>query len=891
MGLFIMDESELQYMRAERQRAMSPSVYDRGFEEGTGEMGNSWDNDNDWSTGGTDLWDSTPSSSSDDDIWGTGGGSNGADMWGSGGSSNGADMWGAGGGNSFEQGSFANQYSTPYMPGGAQQQPAATNATDEFEDKVFNGVINGGKVVVNAVKESGKAAKTFGVYNARGMGKQLIITGGLCALLGFLACVLNTSMWFHYVTGGIVTAGIGVTLMMIAQGRIEAMGLSNVAPADVFDAEPAEQQQVQGTQQASLPDNGNGGTDVSDSSWGDWDTGDDSTDLDDSSGANSWSTEPDSTDNSNDDWPTWEDNDSNEGDGNNVNGVLDIDADTDNEADGDNNNITDEQEVDVQSLVSNIDLPRGVITRQFIYERVTKVFKHITKNYADVEILDEDSSEFDMWLGYLNEAVDSLKSGADSKEARPVLVKVRKKLFYYILEINNKGVKGIKIDKLISSLVSLYAYDKDTNKLNPAVYGTGNDVGGMFYIKIMRGSSVSVSIEDLLVANKDFFLNTKNEFPCGLGLDIDGDPVLVDLLDVNALLITGEPRSGKSWALRNIMIQLMLFGSPRDVCFYICDPKDSISDYVRFRAPHIRRFESQDGAILETLRELVKVEGPRRKQVLSEAGCYKIQEYRAMHPNVDFPYVYVLIDEIVTLSERMDKDTKNEFQGLLMELVTQFPATGLRLILVPHIVKDDIIKKSISQNMPCRISVRGTPEHIELCTGMKCGNGEGQFPYKLTKVGDMAVNMKAGNDTIQNYVHSAVVGATSEASDAAFDFVDALWRGIEGIPMDKELRVTRGSSIGVNMNSNLAGMSVGAAPSTSSSQTQTMQTVQRSRSNNSSTNIQSVQNSGFTYTVEDNMAGNIGATPNTSTNVAPANNTTSADDDFVDYENYNENIW
>ena len=33
-------------------------------------------------------------------------------------------------------------------------------------------------------------------------------------------------------------------------------------------------------------------------------------------------------------------------------------------------------------------------------------------------------------------------------------------------KINNKGVKGIKIDKLISSLVSLYAYDKDEKYYN-----------------------------------------------------------------------------------------------------------------------------------------------------------------------------------------------------------------------------------------------------------------------------------------------------------------------------------------------------------------------------------------------------------------------------------------
>lgn len=847
-----MDDKDLQYMREERQRAMNPSVYDKGFEEGDSSMNDDWGSSSDWgtddgwgssndSTG--DLW-SQPSSGMDDNIWGTSPSSPNSMM---------------------DTGSFSSQYSSPFMPGGQSTQPN-TQTQGDFEDKIFDGVVKGGKVVVNAVKESGKAAKTFGVYNARGMGKQLIITGGLCILLGFLTCVLKTSIWFHFVTGGLITVGVGVPLMMIAQDRIEKAGAPNEAPADTFtvsDNTSSNTQISQQVPQAPLPQQQ---AMQSDDGWGDWGMEEsepsNNTSSDMSWGEDTGTGDTMSEESSSENWGGWED----ESEESTISSAVD-DEDTENYTQTGNVEKSDEVQ-DNSALIDNIDLPRGVVTRQFIFEKVSRAFKHVTRDYAKTEDLDEDSKEFGMWLGILDEAVDTIKQSGDSREARPVLVKVRKKLFYYILEIDNKGVKGVKMEALKDAIVSLYAYDKETNKLNQNIYGTGNVVGNMFYIKIMRDASVSVSVADLLETNSDYFLDTKHELPCALGLDIDGDPVLVDIGKMDSLLITGAPRTGKSWAARNILIQMFTFGSPNDINFYIFDPKDGISDYVRLKVPHIRRFETKDEQIVEALREVVRVEGPRRKQMLKEAGVYKIQEFREKCPNVPFPFLYVLIDEVVSLAERMDKDTKNEFQGLLMELVTQLPAAGIRLIMLPHVVKDEIIKKTTTQNIPCRISVKGDANHIETCTGMKCGKGEGQFGYKLTKVGDMAVNISAGTDTVKTFVHSSIVGNSSEASDAAFDFVNALWRKIEDIPDDLELRVSKSGSLDIAGGSKYNNVQNVTVP-------QKQISLQKGQ-------VKAVKETGemqqgFSYTVE-----NKGTTLDSS-----KKDTT---DDFVDYDE-DENIW
>ena len=107
-----------------------------------------------------------------------------------------------------------------------------------------------------------------------------------------------------------------------------------------------------------------------------------------------------------------------------------------------------------------------------------------------------------------------------------------------------------------------------------------------------------------------------------------------------------------------------------------------------------------------------------------------------------------------------------------MEITTRLPNLGIRPILVPHIVKDQILKKSITDNIPCRISVKGDAKHIEACVGVD----DPPFTYRLTHVGDMAVMLL---DRHIHFVHSVIISENADTNIEMFDYLRQLWEKLE----------------------------------------------------------------------------------------------------------------
>lgn len=202
------------------------------------------------------------------------------------------------------------------------------------------------------------------------------------------------------------------------------------------------------------------------------------------------------------------------------------------------------------------------------------------------------------------------------------------------------------------------------------------------------------------------------------------------------------------------------------------DPKNEISDFYNLTVPHIRKFVASDAAILKTMRWLVKEEGPRRAGILSKYKCKNYSDLKKGNPGVELPLLYVVIDEVISLADRMDKETKAEFQGYLRTIVTQFPANGIRLVMVPHEIKDDIINKTTTNEIPIRINVRGNVNAIENATGAKPKD----FQYKLVHQGDMAA--KLDNSSVQ-FVHSTVLSSTNAGVDNFYNFLTNLWLKLE----------------------------------------------------------------------------------------------------------------
>lgn len=421
----------------------------------------------------------------------------------------------------------------------------------------------------------------------------------------------------------------------------------------------------------------------------------------------------------------------------------------------------------MDAVLDGVQYNRGMVTRQYLVDNITKFLSTVTPTFDAVRVINSGGDEFDAWDAVIRNSAEILRTG--NNEDMPYLISAKDKLFYIMLEI--KRVKWLKnIDNFVAEIVNICKFDEETGKTDNDIYGIGNTVGDKIFVKVMKGETAMVTIKDTFSRVKASIMDTNNYLPIILGVDPEGNVIWRDFQHINSILVTGMPRSGKSWFIQSVLTQMTFYLKPSELHFYVLDPKNEISDFKALTMPHVRKFVSSDEAILKELRNIVKVEGPRRKKIIGDAGFVNIWDFKKKNPDIELPLLYVVIDEVVTLAERMENDIKKEFQGLLMELVSQLPALGVRIFMIPHVVKDVILKKSMTDIIPCRISVRGDVNHIESAVGVK------NFPHRLVHQGDMAVRL---NNDEALFVHSAVLTPTNEGNKELFVFLTKFWGKVE----------------------------------------------------------------------------------------------------------------
>lgn len=419
-------------------------------------------------------------------------------------------------------------------------------------------------------------------------------------------------------------------------------------------------------------------------------------------------------------------------------------------------------------LINSINVDKAVVTRQYLYDCFVPMLQHANPDFAVETTLAEGTHDFDNWVTAVHFAVDALRTNETAEE--PQLLRVRQKLYYVILEVQR--VAWLKnLDKFAEEIVNTVAYDAETNKRNPDVYAEATAAGKTIYVKVMTGSTSSlITVRDIYDVQHKFVCNTENVMPVAIGLDINGAPVMQDLKKVESMLIAGQPRSGKSWFLKTLIAQLMMFNSPRDLNFYFCDPKDKISDFIDIQTPHVKKFTADDASIIETVEYLAHIEGARRQNIFSKVGVKSIWEYREKCPDEDMPLIYLIIDEIITLTSRMEQEERKTFEKLLLEYITRLPAYGIRIWIVPHMVKNTVLSKNVTDMVQWRGCIRYS--NTDVCKVLDVKT----FPYKLPAQGDMAMRTPDGD---VSFVHDAVLATDNASYSKIFDSIARVWHKID----------------------------------------------------------------------------------------------------------------
>ena len=433
------------------------------------------------------------------------------------------------------------------------------------------------------------------------------------------------------------------------------------------------------------------------------------------------------------------------------------------------------EDVDYDSLESdleNLDMKKGTQTRQFIYETLTKGLPSISPKFADMRNIREGSAEWAIWAELIR---DAAKQVGTREDLLPDLKDASENPFMFKLTISR--TPRMKTQAIADEVANIYKYDDNGNLEYPNAYATSAESGSRAFTSIYKGTKIDmISLADMYASSTDaqkFVRDPKNEMPVVIGTTGDGKVEYVDLLKAPAIVVSGEPRSGKSWIVKLILNQMCAYMSPNDLHLYIGDPKNQISEYANYNLPHVRRKEYTVDSVIDMLRYLVNTEAPRRKNIMRQYGYVNVLEFRRDHPEVAFPFLYVVLDEMMSLANAMGKEDAREYRELIERFVSEFPALGMRAIFIPHRVKNDVIPKSVSELISVRITAKSASdasaaENLGL-------NSASEFPYKLSNAGDVAVRIADINDGVPTYLRAAVLAPDTKGMERLESYIGRYW--------------------------------------------------------------------------------------------------------------------
>jgi S-DNA-T family DNA segregation ATPase FtsK/SpoIIIE len=200
------------------------------------------------------------------------------------------------------------------------------------------------------------------------------------------------------------------------------------------------------------------------------------------------------------------------------------------------------------------------------------------------------------------------------------------------------------------------------------------------------------------------FLQNMGQLTFGLGLDIVGTAVVVDLTELPHLLIGGTTGSGKSTCLNAIITSLICTYPPNSLQLLMIDPLAvELRDYRDL--PHLfAPVVTRSAQALNTLDTIDKVID-RRYRIFSEHQARNIVAYndkRLKSGQEKIPFIVVAIDNVFDLMTTAPQ----ELEQLISRMARRARGAGIHLILSTQRADTGALSGTIKANFPGRIAFR-----------------------------------------------------------------------------------------------------------------------------------------------------------------------------------------
>ncbi|MFH0976950.1 MAG: DNA translocase FtsK [Spirochaetota bacterium] len=365
----------------------------------------------------------------------------------------------------------------------------------------------------------------------------------------------------------------------------------------------------------------------------------------------------------------------------------------------------DEEPIDCEEEESD---PASEETKPFIRDDSDRPVSYIPRVFEKIAL----NGKYDIPTDFLEVSmpIDAVSWKAEAKRNSELLVKTLSDFGIESRVINvHRGpvitlyeiqiAPGIKVNKIVGLsddlAMALAAY-----KVRVVAPIPGKSAIG---VEIPNTSREMVTIGDI-IKSSEYNSQTSMKVKVGLGKDILGKPVVIDLKKQPHLLIAGATGSGKSICLNSIICDLIYNYDPNSIRFILIDPK-MVELQLYNGLPHLLTPVITETFMAPRALKWAVAEMERRYKLLSEVNARDIDKYNERITGYEekyehLPYIIIMIDELADLMMIAAK----EIEGSITRIAQKARAVGIHLILATQRPSVDIITGIIKANFPARIA-------------------------------------------------------------------------------------------------------------------------------------------------------------------------------------------
>ncbi len=221
-------------------------------------------------------------------------------------------------------------------------------------------------------------------------------------------------------------------------------------------------------------------------------------------------------------------------------------------------------------------------------------------------------------------------------------------------------------------------------------------------VEIPNRSREMVTLGDIIKSEE--YLRRKGSLKVGLGKDVLGKPVTLDLKKQPHLLIAGATGSGKSVCVNSIITSIVYNYDPNLVRFIMVDPK-MVELQLYNGMPHLLTPVITEPQTAPSVLKWAIFEMERRYRMLAAKNTRDIETYNekvkaARKGEEKLPFIVIIIDELADLMMVASK----EIEGYITRLAQKARAIGIHLVLATQRPSVDVITGVIKANFPARIA-------------------------------------------------------------------------------------------------------------------------------------------------------------------------------------------